>query len=113
MDEELIGTITHYYGKIGVAVLKVAKGGLKIGDKIQVKGHDEPDSSTSSSSSADKSADKSTGKFEQEVNSMQVEHEQVQKAKKGDEVGLKVEGKVKEGDEVYRIIEWRDVARIF
>lgn len=80
--EELIGKITHYFGKIGVAIIEVSKG-IKVGDTIHIKG--------------------STSDFEQSVDSMQVEHEDVEKAKKGDVIGLKVKDKVREGDEVYKI----------
>jgi translation initiation factor IF-2 len=83
--EKLIGVITHYYGKISVAVLKVTDGEVNIGDAVHVKG---------------KHSD-----FTQTIGSMQVEHEAVQKAKKGDEVGLKVDNPVHEHDEVYKVTE--------
>jgi putative protease len=83
--EELVGKITHYFGKIEVGIIEISKGKLAVGDKIHVKG-----------TSTD---------FEQTVDSMQIEHEQVEKAKKGDAIGLKVKDKVREGDEVYKVIE--------
>jgi len=83
MEEKLIGKTTHYFTNIGVAVVEITGGGLKVGDKIHVKG--------------------ATSDFEQTVDSMQVEHENVEKAKKGDAVGLKVEQQVREGDEVYLV----------
>lgn len=83
-NEELVGKITHYFGKISVAVVEVSKE-IKVGDKIHIKGN--------------------TTDFEQEVGSMQVEHQNVEKAKKGDIVGLKVKEKVREGDEVYKVLE--------
>jgi len=83
--EELIGKITHYFGKIEVGIVEITKGSLAAGDKIHIKG-----------SSTD---------IEQEVKSMQIEHEQVEKAKKGDVIGLKVKDKVREGDEVYKVAE--------
>jgi putative protease len=82
--EELIGKITHYFGKIEVAIVEITKKDLKVGDTIHIKG-----------SSTD---------FEQLVKSMQVEHDQVDKAKKGEIIGLKVKDKTREGDEVYRVI---------
>jgi len=83
--EELIGKITHYFGKIEVGIVEITKGGLAVGDTIHIKG---------------------TGTdFEQPVDSMQIEHEQVDKVKKGDVIGLKVKDKVKEGDEVYKVTE--------
>ena len=83
--EELIGKITHYFGKIEVGILEITKGKLAVGDKVHIKG-----------ASTD---------FEQPVDSIQIEHEQVEKAKKGDVIGLKVKDKVREEDEVYKIVE--------
>jgi len=77
-----VGKITHYYDRIGVAVVEVLAP-IKVGDRIKISGHDQ--------------------EFEQEVTSMQVEHENIQKAKKGDSVGLKVDQPVKKGDEVYKV----------
>lgn len=75
-----IGKITHYFNKIGVAVLELS-GNLKVGETIVIAAHG--------------------GDFEQVVDSMQVEHEQVTEAKVGDAVGLKVGQPVKEGDQAY------------
>ena len=85
MDKEEIGKVTHYFGKISVAVLKVIDDEVNIGDTIHIKG---------------KHTD-----FSQTIDSMQVEHENFEKAKKGDEVGLKVDGPVHEHDEVYKVTE--------
>ncbi|MEM2872555.1 MAG: hypothetical protein QXD82_00100 [Nitrososphaerales archaeon] len=75
-----IGKITHYYPKIGVAVVEL-KAPLKVGDKILIRG--------------------STTNFEQMVESMQIEHQDVQSAEAGKSVGLKVVQRVREGDIVY------------
>ncbi len=80
--EQLIGEITHYFGKIGVGIIELKKK-LKAGEMIHIKG--------------------STTDFEQEVKSMQIDHEDVEKAKKGDAIGIKVKDKVREGDEVYKV----------
>lgn len=77
-----VGKITHYYNKIGVAVISVLDK-IEVGDKIKISGHDK--------------------EFTQEVVSMQVEHLEIKKAKKGDDIGLKVDQEVKEGDDVYRV----------
>ncbi len=82
MEEKPIGKITHYFTNIGVAVIELS-GELKAGDKIHIKG--------------------ATSDFEQEVDSMQIEHDDVDKAKKGQAIGLKVDQQVREGDEVYRV----------
>ncbi len=79
-----IGKVTHFYNKIGVAVIDLVKS-LSVGDKIKISGHDK--------------------EFIQEVTSMQMEHEQIKKAKKGDSIGLKVENPVKDGDLVYSVAE--------
>lgn len=79
-----IGKVTHYYGNLGVVIVELS-GPLKVGDKIKiVRGENE---------------------FDQDVDSMQVEHEQVKSAKKGDIVGLKVDGQAKEGAVVYLVEE--------
>lgn len=82
--EEEIGKVTHHFGKIGVGVVEVTKGTLKVGDTIHIKG-----------SSTD---------FEQTVDSLQVEHENVNEVKEGDAAGMKVSEKVHEGDIVYKVI---------
>ena len=82
MTDTKVGTIIHYYDKIGVAVVKVLTS-IKVGDRIKISGHDK--------------------EFEQEIASMQVEHKNIEKAKKGDDVGMKVDQPVKDGDEVYKV----------
>jgi putative protease len=83
MEEKLVGKIVHYFGKIQVAIIELT-GELKIGDKVHIKGH---------------STD-----FEQDITSMQIDHANVEKAKKGDAIGIKVDQKVREEDEVYLIL---------
>lgn len=82
-EEKLIGKVTHYFTNIGVAVIEITSGGLSAGDKIRIKG--------------------ATSDFEQTVDSMQIEHENVEKAKKGQSIGLKVDQQAREGDEVFKI----------
>ena len=84
-EEKLIGKITHYFTNIGVGVIEITENKLKVGEKIHVKG--------------------ATSDFEQVVDSMQIEHENVETANKGDAVGLKVEQPVREGDEVFKALE--------
>lgn len=85
MDYIKAGKITHYFDKIGVAVLVVTDEVIKQGDKIRI-------------------GEFETG-IEQNVDSMQVEHQAVTEAKVGDEVGLKVITAVKPGEIVYKINE--------
>ncbi len=82
-EGKLIGRITHYFDHIGVAVIALTDK-LKTGDKIRIIGGEDTD-------------------FEQEVESMEVEHQKIKEAKKGDEVGLKVKAKVREGYKVYKV----------
>lgn len=82
MVDKPIGKITHYYDKIAVAVVEVLAP-IKVGDLIKIVGKD--------------------FEFTQTVNSMQIEHEQIQTAKKGQVIGLKVDQPVKENYLVYRI----------
>jgi putative protease len=79
--ENEIGTIIHYYDKIGVGVVRLSAE-LRAGDLIHVKG---------------KATD-----FEQTAGSLQVDHQPVPSAKRGEEVAIKMEQKVKEGDVVYK-----------
>ncbi|MEK7129475.1 MAG: EF-Tu/IF-2/RF-3 family GTPase [Patescibacteria group bacterium] len=78
-----IGKISHYYDKIGVAVIEVTNQPLKAGDTVRISGHDK--------------------EFTQVVSSLQVEHEQVKEVKPGDSAGVKVDAPVKEGDVVYLV----------
>lgn len=81
-EEKPIGKISHYYSNLGVAIIELS-GTLEVGDRIKIKG--------------------ATSDFEQDVDSMQIDREPIEKAKKGDVVGLKVGEKVREGDEVYKV----------
>ncbi len=81
-QEKPIAIIVHYFDKIKVAVLSL-KETLKIGDEIRIEGGESTD-------------------FTQKVESMQVDHEEVKKAKKGDEVGMSIKEKVREGYKVYK-----------
>jgi len=81
-EGKLIGKVTHYFGNIGVAVIELADP-LNAGDTVRIVGGEVD--------------------FEQKVESMEVEHEKVEKAKKGDSVGVKVDQKVRDGYKVYLI----------
>jgi len=82
MTETEIGSVTHYFHHIGVAVLALT-GTISVGDKVRFHGH--------------------TSDFEQDVTSLQIEHKEVSSAKKGDDVAIKVTERVHEHDEVYKI----------
>ena len=81
MGKREVGKITHYYNKIGMAVVELT-GTLKIGDRISIEGK---------------------SNFEQVVSSMQIEKKDVSEATAGQAIGLKVDQPVKEGDKVYVI----------
>ena len=81
IEGKLIGKISHYFGNIGVAVIDLTDS-LKIGDEIRIVGGETD--------------------FTQKVESMEIEHEKKEKAKKGDSVGFKVDQKVREGYRVYK-----------
>lgn len=83
MAEELVGTITHYFAKPSVGVVKLT-GDIKVGDRVHIQGN--------------------TTDFEQEVSSMEVEHGKVESASAGDEVAIKVDERVRHHDKVFKII---------
>jgi len=77
-----IGRVSHYFSKISVAVIELTAP-LAVGNRILIKG--------------------STSDLEQAVDSMQIEHENVQRAGAGQSIGLKVKERVRENDVVYKI----------
>jgi len=80
-EKKIVGKVTHYYPKISVAVVEL-QAPINIGDKVLIKG--------------------SSTNFEQVVESMQIEHKDVQRAEVGQSIGLKVKERVRENDMVYR-----------
>jgi len=79
---EEIGKVTHYYTKIGVAVIELSDT-LRVSDKIRIKG--------------------ATTDFEQTIDSMQMEHEEIEEADAGQSIGLKVKEHVRQHDVVYKV----------
>ena len=82
MQEKEIGKVAHYYGHLAVAIIEL-QDALKIGDNIHIKGH--------------------ASDFTQSVDSMQIEHANVNEAASGNVVGMKVSQKVHPHDKVYKI----------
>lgn len=78
-----IGKVTHFYDKINVAVVEVVNQKLRVGDMIKVSGHDH--------------------EFNQKVESLQVEHKQVDQLEPGESGGLKVDKPTKTGDVLYLV----------
>jgi len=83
MDEKKVGEIIKYFGKIGVAAIRLEEGSLKVGDTIHVVGH--------------------TTDLSETIESMQVENANVQEAGPGADVGIKIKGRVREHDTVYKV----------
>jgi putative protease len=84
MAEQKIGTVIHYWGKAGVAGLTITDGELRVGDTIHIKGH--------------------TSDFTQSVESMEIEGAQVEIARVGDDIGVKVVEHAREHDEVFKVL---------
>ena len=81
---ERIGVVTHYYGNVSVAIVKLDAGvTLRVGDQIHIRGH--------------------TSDFAQRVESLQVEHAQVSEVGPQDDFGMKVKDHAREHDVVYRV----------
>ena len=80
--EKEIGKVTHFFGKISVAVIELSDE-LRVGDVIKIVGRGK--------------------EFTQTVSSMQIEHKNIEVAKAGQTIGLKVDQPVKEGDVVYKV----------
>ncbi|MGD8238486.1 MAG: hypothetical protein PVH68_08050 [Armatimonadota bacterium] len=80
VEGRLVGTITHFFGNISVGIIELTDT-VRVGDTIQIKG--------------------ATTDFTQSIASMQVEHEAVEEAAAGQTIGIKVDERVREGDEVF------------
>ena len=85
MEEKKVGEIIKFFGKIGVAALRLSEGSLKVGDTIHIVGH--------------------TTDVTQTIDSMQIENKNVQEAGPGADLGIRVKGRVREHDVVYKVVE--------
>lgn len=81
--EEKVGVVTDYLNRIGVAVIRLTEGNLRVGDRVRIAGK--------------------TSELSQVVESLQIEHQAVQEALRGAEVAMKVQGVVRRHDQVFRI----------
>ncbi len=85
ITEQEVGKITHYYSHLGIGIVELGQQGkLKIGDTVHIKGH--------------------TTDFEQLVNTMEIEHENIQETRPGQIIGLQVREIVRINDRVYKKI---------
>ena len=82
--EKEVGVVSHYFGRISVGAIELTDT-LEVGDTIHIVGH--------------------TTNFTQKIESMEIEHVKVDKAKKGDSIGIRVDEKVRDGDIVYKVTE--------
>jgi len=85
MEEKKVGEIIKFFGKINVAAIRLTEGSLKVGDTIHIVGH--------------------TTDVTQTIDSMQIENKNVQEAGPGADLGIKVNGRVREHDVVYKVVE--------
>ena len=83
MEKEEVGRITHYFGKIQVAAIRLTAP-LKVGDTIAIVG-----------ASTD---------FEQPVDSMQLDRQEIPQAEAGMEIAIKVRERAREKDKVYKVV---------
>jgi selenocysteine-specific translation elongation factor len=81
-EKKLVGKVTHFFSKISVAGIQLSDT-LKVGDKISIEG--------------------ATTKFEETIDSMQINNAKVQEANSGDTIGIKVKDKTRVGDDVYLV----------
>ncbi len=84
MPEDIIGKVSDFFAHPVVAGIELTAA-LKVGDKIHIKGH--------------------TTDLEMNVDSMQIDNVQVQEAKAGDSIGIKVSERVRNGDTVYKVTD--------
>lgn len=85
MAEQLVGTVTHYFGGPGVIVVQMTDGSLEAGDQIHVVGH--------------------TTDFKETIASMEVDHKKVEHAKAGDEIAIKVGSRARQHDQVLKVVD--------
>tara|TARA_Y100000310_G_scaffold285586_1_gene309162 strand:- start:454 stop:705 length:252 start_codon:yes stop_codon:yes gene_type:complete len=82
MEGKQIGVVSNFFDHVGVAAIKLTAG-LKVGDTVRIVGGDKD--------------------FTEVVDSMQIQHDKVAKAKKGDEIGIKISEKARKGYKVFKV----------
>ncbi len=83
MPEQLIGTVVHYFKGPSVAVVRLTDGELAVGDHVRFHGH--------------------TTDFTEQVTSMEVSHQRVERAKAGDEVAIQIVDRARPHDHVLKV----------
>ena len=84
MAEEKVGEVVKFFAKPSVAAIKITDGEVKIGDTIKIVGH--------------------TTDLTNVLESMEIDNKKVEKAVAGDFIGIKVSDRVRQGDEVFRVV---------
>ena len=85
MEEKKVGEVIKFFGKIGVAAIRLTEGSMKVGDQIRIVGH--------------------TTDLVETLDSMQMENQDILEAGPGADIGIRVKDKVREHDVVYKIVE--------
>jgi translation elongation factor EF-1alpha len=85
MPEQLVGTVSHYFKGPSVAIVRLTAGPLVVGDRIRFHGH--------------------TTDFTEQITSMEVNHQKVERASAGEEVAIQVTDRAREHDQVLRVTE--------
>ena len=85
MPEVKVGYVKDYFAKVGVAGIEITEGQLVVGDTIHIKGH--------------------TTELTQQVDSIQLEHQSLQRAEPGQVIGVKVRERVRPHDQVFKVTE--------
>lgn len=85
MPEQLAGTVVHYFKGPSVAIVRVTTGELAVGDRIRFHGH--------------------TTDFTEQITSMEVNHQKVERATEGDEIAIQVTDRTREHDQVFKVTE--------
>jgi peptide subunit release factor RF-3 len=84
MAEEKVGEVVKYFAKPCVAAIKITDGEVKIGDTLKIIGH--------------------TTDITNILESMEIDNQKVEKAVAGDFIGIKISDRVRQGDEVFKVV---------
>jgi putative protease len=79
-----VGVVTHYYGDAGAAVVALEGGAIRVGDTLHFRGH--------------------TTDFYQRIDRIELDHVSVEQANAGQKAGVHVTQRVREHDEVFKLV---------
>ncbi len=83
MPEQLVGTVVHYFKGPSVAIVRLTEGELAVGDQVRFHGH--------------------TTDFTEQIASMEVNHQKVERARAGEEVAIQVTDRARQHDQVLKV----------